>query len=82
MPPLRRRQDAAVENGAVRAEDAVQCVRGEVQVGAAGAGISAGGEPHVCADEAFEFAQEGSRAEEEEGDAAAISASSTSNHDF
>ncbi|KAK9111457.1 hypothetical protein Scep_018976 [Stephania cephalantha] len=33
------REDAAVEDGAEGAEDAVQCVRGEVQVGEAGAGV-------------------------------------------
>ncbi|CAH9064764.1 unnamed protein product [Cuscuta epithymum] len=69
VPALRDGQDAAVADGADGAEDAVQRVRGEVQVGAAGAGVPAGGEPDVHADEALEFAPEGS------GDPAAEGAS-------
>jgi len=36
--------DAAMEGGTLGAEDAMQCVWDEVQVGKVGAGVSAGGE--------------------------------------
>ncbi|CAH9076619.1 unnamed protein product [Cuscuta europaea] len=68
MPALRDGQDAAVADGADGAEDSVQRVRGEVQVGAAGAGVPSGGEPDVHADEALEFAPEGTGDPEAEGD--------------
>lgn len=50
MRALRFEEDATVEDGAAGAEDAMQRVRGEVQVGASGAGIQAGGWPDLCAD--------------------------------
>lgn len=50
-------------------ENALQRVRREVQVRAAGSGVQAGGEPDIRVDEAFEFASEGFGAEAAEGDA-------------
>jgi len=69
MPALRRGEDAAVADGTDGTEDAVQRVRREVQVRAAGSRVPAGGEPDIRVDEAFEFASEGFGAEAAEGDA-------------
>jgi len=62
-------------------ENALQRVRREVQVRAAGAGVPAGGESNICVDEAFEFTQKGFGAEAAEG-AAATSASATDESEF
>lgn len=67
MPPLRIGKDATVENGPNGAENPVQRVWGPVQVGSAGAGIPACGEPDIHFGEAFEFAPEGDRAPAAEG---------------
>ena len=69
MHALRVGEDAAVEDGADGAEDAVQRLRREVQVGEAGAGVQAGGEPDVRADAALELSPEGSGAAAAEGSA-------------
>lgn len=67
VPALRVREDAPVEDGAHGPKDTVQCLRREVQIGPARAGVPAGGEPNVRVGEALEFAPEGDGAEEAEG---------------
>jgi len=47
LQPLRRAEDAAVARGARGRQDAVQRLRGAVQVRAAPAGVPAGVQPHV-----------------------------------
>ncbi|KAE9445589.1 hypothetical protein C3L33_22513, partial [Rhododendron williamsianum] len=64
---LRVGEDAAVAGRAPGAEDAVQRVRRAVQVGAAGAGVQASGEPDVRADSALQLSPEGHGAAEAEG---------------
>ena len=86
VPALRHGQDAAVADRAHGPEDPVQRVRREVQVGPAGAGVQARGEPDVCADEALELAPQGAGAAAPEGAdagpaAAAAASSSSSKHD-
>ena len=85
VPPLRRREDTAVADRAHGPEDALQCVRREVQVGSVGARVQACGEPNVHVDEALEFSSEGSGTEAAEGAAPAAAATATaaeSNFDF
>lgn len=60
-------ENAAVEGGAVGAEDSVQRVRRAVQVGKAGAGVQAGGEPDVRADSALQLSPESDGATKAEG---------------
>lgn len=67
MPPLRGGEDSAVADRAHGTEDAVQRVRGQVQVGSAGAGIPARSEPHLRVDAALQLASKGDRAEAAEG---------------
>lgn len=67
-------EDAAVEDGAAGAEDAVQRLRREVQVGAARAGVQARGEPDIRADSALQLSSEGSGAAAAEGPAPATAA--------
>ena len=71
MPALRDGQDAAVEDGADGPQDAVQRVRGAVQVRAAGAGVPARGEPHLRDVQALQLAPEGAGAAPPEGGGAA-----------
>ena len=70
VPPLRDGQDAAVEDGAHGSQDAVQRVRGAVQVRAARAGVPAGGEPDVRGVQALQLPPQGGGAAAPEGDAA------------
>lgn len=67
MPALRHGQDAAVADWAHGPENALQCVRGPVQVRAAGAGVSACCEPNVYADKALQLTSEGDGASAPEG---------------
>lgn len=69
MHALRVREDAAVEDGAAGAEDAVQRLRREVQIGATRAGVQAGSEPDVRADSALELSPESYGAAAAEGPA-------------
>lgn len=62
--PLSVAEDAAVEGGANGTEDAVQRVRGEVQVGPAAAGVPASQEPHLRELLALQLPQEGPGDEE------------------
>ena len=68
MSPLRHRQDAAVADGSNGPEDAVQRLRREVQIGASGAGVPAGGESDLRVGEALEFSSESYGAQATEGD--------------
>lgn len=68
MLALRVGEDAAVANGTTGAQDAVQRVRSEVQVGSACTGIPTGCEPDIRADPALELAPEGFGAPSSEGD--------------
>lgn len=70
MPALRHGQDAPVADWAHGPENALQCVRGPVQVWAVGAGVSACGEPNVYADKALQLTSEGAGASAPEGDGA------------
>lgn len=70
MPALRHGQDAAVADWAHGPEDALQCVRGPVQVWEAGTGVSACCEPNVYADKALQLTSEGDGASAPEGDGA------------
>ena len=74
VPALRDGQDAAVEDGALGPQDAVQRVRGAVQVGQAGAGVSARGEPHLRDVEALQLPPQGAGAAPPEGGAAPAAA--------
>lgn len=65
-----------MEDGADGAQDTVQRVRGAVQVRATGAGVPAGGEPHLHGIEALQLPPQGAGAAPAEGDVPADAASS------
>lgn len=67
MPPLRVGEDPAVENGPNGPEDALQRVRGPVQVGPAGSRVPARRQPDFHLGEALEFAPESAGAPAAEG---------------
>lgn len=67
VQPLCLGEDAAVARGTAGTEDAVQRVRGSVQVGSARTRIPTRGEPYVRADSAFELAPQGHGAPSPEG---------------
>lgn len=70
MHALRFGEDATVEDRAAGTENPLQRVRGEVQVGASGAGVQAGSEPDIRAKPALQLPQEGDGAAAAEGAAA------------
>lgn len=65
--PLRVRENPAMANRTARAQDAVQRLRGEVQVGSTRTRVSTGLEPDVRADSALELAPQGPGAPKAEG---------------
>lgn len=67
MHALRVGEDAAVEDGTARAEDALQRMRGAVQIGEARPGVQTGVESDVRADSALELSPEGYGAQAAEG---------------
>ena len=67
VPALRNGQDPTVADWAHGPKNALQRVRREVQVWAAGARVQARREPNVCSDEALEFAPQGAGAAAAEG---------------
>lgn len=77
MQPLCVGEDAAVANGTPGAEDAVQRVRREVQVGSASARIQTRGEPHLRADAALQLSPESDGAPSPEGAAPPPTATAT-----
>lgn len=68
VSPLRHGQDAAVADRPNGPEDAVQRLRRQVQIRASSAGVPAGGESDVRADETFQFSSESYGAPAAEGD--------------
>lgn len=77
MRALRVGEDAAVADGPTGAEDAVQRVRREVQVGSARSGVPTRREPDVRADSALELAPEGDGAPAPEGSDQAAATTTT-----
>lgn len=67
VPALCHGQDPSVADRAHGPQDALQCLRGPIQVGPARAGVSARCQPDFYADEALEFAPESDGAPEAEG---------------
>ena len=71
MQPLPRPEDTPVAGGSARGQDAVQRVRGPVQVGPARTRVPASREPDIRVGEALELAPEGSGDEATEGNSEA-----------
>lgn len=67
VPALCHGQDPSVADRAHGPQDALQCLRGPIQVRPARAGVPARCQPDFYADEALEFAPESDRAPEAEG---------------
>ena len=58
VPALRGGEDPPMADGADGPEDAVQCVRGPIQVGSARTRVPTRRQPDVCVNEAFELSPE------------------------
>lgn len=88
MLALRHRQDSAVANRTHGTQNSVQCLRGQVQVGATRTWISTRSEPDICVDKALELAPKSVGAPKAEGDgkvpapASAAAVPSSSEHGF
>lgn len=67
MHALRVGEDAAVEDGTARAQDALQRLRSSFQIGEARAGVQTGVESDVCADSALQLSPESYGAQATEG---------------
>lgn len=67
VPPLRGGENPAVADGAHGAEDAVQRVRGQVQVGSACTRVPTRREPHLRVDAALQLPPQGAGAQAAEG---------------